>query len=235
MDWDKAKNYTIILLLILNILLLGLNLRNYTDRGLSGTEVNNITTVLKNNGITVEADIPRSAENLSQLTLSTEGYNLFELVDIFFEPNVSVKRTEEFNVTIFKAGNETLRVNGRTVTYSDSELSVQTSEEAESIAAEYMKILDDYFPGFKHELTQSLENGYKIEYNMYYKGDNCFNNICIFELGESGMNLRLKYSEPLGFTGIKSEVYGADIILYFFMNNIREMYPGEDITITEIT
>ncbi|MCD7777022.1 MAG: two-component system regulatory protein YycI [Clostridiales bacterium] len=235
MDWNRAKNYTIILLLILNVLLLGLNLSEYADRGLSGTEVSNITTVLENNGISVETDIPRGAENLPQLTLSAEGYNLFELVDIFFEPNVSVKRTEEFNVTIFKAGNETLRVNDRTAMYTNGDIKAESMEEAEKIASEYMETFDDFFPGFKYEHSQGLENGYKIEYNMYYKGNNCFNNICIFEFGKSGMNLKLKYSEPLSFTGIKSEVYSADIILYSFMNNINNMYPDESFTITEIT
>ncbi|MCD7904147.1 MAG: two-component system regulatory protein YycI [Clostridiales bacterium] len=234
MDWNRAKNYTIILLLVLNGLLLGLNLRNHINKRLSAAEVNNIKTVLENNGIAVEAEIPRASENLSQLTLSGEGYNLFELVNIFFEPNVNVKRTEEFNVTIFKAGSKTLRINGGTIDYTDKDAAAASLEEAEVTAEGYMDIFENLFPGFKKEVEQRLENGYRIEYNMYYKGSRCFNNICVFEFNSEGMTLKLKYSEPVGFTGVKSEVYTADVILYSFMNNIREIYPDEELTISEI-
>ncbi len=235
MDWNKAKNYTIILLLFLNALLFGLNISRYLDRRLSGTEVANITRVLSSNGITLAADIPRDVGNLSQLTLSAEGYNLFDLVDLFFEPNISVKRTEEFNVTIFKAGNRTLRINGKSITFTDSDIKVYDSEEAEEKADEYIKALTPLFPEFKQVFSRSLDEGFKIEYNMFYKGNNCFNNSCIFEFKDSGLTLRLKYSEPLGFTGIKSEVYTADIALYLFMNNIKEKYPEETFTVTEIS
>ncbi|MCD8089387.1 MAG: two-component system regulatory protein YycI [Clostridiales bacterium] len=235
MDWNTAKNYTIILLLVLNALLLGLNLTKYMNKRLSNTEVGNITTVLSNNGISVEADIPKNSGNLPQLTLGADGYNLFELVDLFFESNISVKRTEEFNVTIFKAGSKTLRVNAGTITFTDSDTKAYSREEAEKKASGYIEAFGTLFPGFKHELSRELEEGYKIEYNMYYKGKNCFNNICIFRFDENGLTIKLKYSEPLGFTGLKSEVCRADVALYSFMNNVKELYPGESFTVTEIS
>ena len=235
MNWNKAKNYTIIFLLLMNICLLGLNLMKlYSDR-LSKAELSNISKVLDDNGITVEAEIPRGSRSLSQLELEQDSFDLFELVSVFFGSDTDVKRTEEFNVTIFKSGSKSLRVKERTVIYNDTEKYTAAASEARSTAAEYIEKLDRLFPGFVYEGTYTEGSSIAVEYDMYYKDNNCFNNSCEFYFDEKeGMTVTINYLEPLGFSGVKSELYNADIILFSFMNSIREYYPDERLTVTEL-
>lgn len=234
MDWNKAKNYTIVLLLILNGVLLGFNIINAFGRRLSNAEVENIITVLENNNISMEAEIPTDAKNLSQLSLEAANYSLFDLVNIFFETDESIKRTEEFNATIFKAGNRELRVEGDVVSYTDGNLSVSNIEGAREAAEKYMEKILELFPDFSYEYSMEKDGEYKLKYGMYYKGNNCFNNVCKFNFDKSGMTLTLRYLSPRGFFGTKSEVYSADVILLAFMNGIRELYPDESLTVIRL-
>ncbi|MCC8013725.1 MAG: two-component system regulatory protein YycI [Eubacterium sp.] len=234
MDWNKAKNYTIILLLILNAVLLGLNLAEDLSRRLSKTEVENIIAVLESNNITVETEVPQSAESLPQLNLAAANYSLFDLVNIFFKTDERVKRTEEFNATIFKTDDCELRVDGDIVTYTDKGLVVLTAEKAEETAREYMERLNELFPEFSYEYTAEAEGELRVKYDMRYKGNDCFNNFCEFKFGSGGMTVSLRYLKPLGFSGAKSEVYCADVILLSFMNGIREIYPDEHLTVSKL-
>lgn len=234
MDWNKAKNYTIILLLILNAVLLGLNLAEDLSRRLSKTEVENIISVLESNDISVEAEVPQNAVSLPQLSLAAANYSLFDLVDVFFETDESVKRTEEFNATIFKTADRELRVEGDIVTYTDKSLIVSETEKAEETAQGYMEELNGLFPELSYEYTAETEGELWVKYDMHYKENDCFNNFCLFTFGDGGMTVSLRYLKPLGFTGAKSEVYCADVTLLSFMNGIREIYPDEHLTVSKL-
>ncbi len=235
MDFNKAKNITILFLVILNVFLLGLNLRSYYTRRLSGDEIDNIKTVLASKGITVSGDIPKDSGDLPQLEIRRESYDLFVLSDIFFGKGAEVSRTEEFDVTIFKSKGKTLRVDGSKLSFSDPNVMISEETDAEKRADIVVNRLNEVFYDFTFEKTISTEDGIKVLYNMYYKNYNCFNSYCIFTFNDKGMNVEINYAIPTGFSGVKSDVYSADIVLFSFMNEIKDKYPGESIDISHIS
>ena len=112
---------------------------------------------------------------------------------------------------------------------------ISEETDAEERADLVVNRLNEVFYDFTFEKTISTEDGIKVLYNMYYKNYNCFNSYCIFTFNDKGMNAEINYAIPTGFSGVKSDVYSADIVLFSFMNEIKDKYPDESIDISHIS
>ncbi len=234
MDFNKAKNIIILFLVILNFFLLGLNLKSCAAKRLSGEEIDNIKTVLSSKDINISCDIPKSADELPQLELVRESYDLFGISDIFFGSGADISRTEEFDVTILKSENKILSINGSELSFFDPDVKISSTTEAQERTDALVEDLNRVLYDFTFEKISETDEGIRVSYNMYYKNYNCFNSYCIFTFNEEGMNADINYAVPTGFSGVKSEVYPADIILFSFMNAIRDKYPDEKLDISDI-
>ena len=59
MDWIKAKKYTIIVFVILNIVLFVLNIYKSFDTRLSYSRINALNSILKSDNITLSTKLPK--------------------------------------------------------------------------------------------------------------------------------------------------------------------------------
>ncbi len=234
MNWNKAKNYTILFLIIINAFLFSFTLKSYFSERLSNAKVSNITAVLNQRDISVETDIPKNAVMLPQLVLNSPNYDYFKLTDLFFGSGINVKRTEEFNKTIFNYGSKTLIFNDDAITFNDGDFIISDENYAAEDAKERMEALSVYFPGFVQECLYSKNDEIRVEFYGRYKNSICFNNYCVYSYSQKGFTLTMSYGRPVEFDGAKSQVCTADIALYSFMNKIREKYPEGHLTITQI-
>lgn len=118
MDWVKAKNYTIIVLVILNIVLLGLNIYKSFDTRLSYSRINSLNALLKDDNITLSSKLPRSYKPMAEINASEYSFYHIKLQKIFFSGQNNVKRTEEYNSVIFMSDTSRLSLKGSSINYT---------------------------------------------------------------------------------------------------------------------
>lgn len=232
MDWKKAKNYTIIFLLILNIVLLGLNIIKLNKYKLSQGQKKAITSVLNRSNMTVECDIPVFFRPLPQLTLKSSGYDAIELQNIFFDSVNDIKRTEEFGNTIFLSGERTLTISGNNAFYENSEGTEGfelNEKNAEAAVEKYLKAIKNRFDSVK--LSQSIINDDCIIliYDQYFYNMPVFNNSIVFTVYDGGeVSCDFSYFSPVQMTGEKTDICSADEALFVFYKGIKDMTDGNN-------
>lgn len=240
MDWKKAKNYTIIFLLLLNIMLLVLNIIKYNKYGLSPNQEKSIISVLEKNNITIEADIPSSFTPLPQLELKNSPFDALELQKIFFSDNKNLKRTEEFEKTIFSLENETLTINSNNATYVNNnkkEGFTLDEKSAVKLADSYATKIGETFSSLSLTKTTVAEKYISVEYDADYMEKKLFNNSVIFKVNSDGsVSCSFSYFEPMQFTGEKTDICSADEALFSFYKGIKDNFPNgeESIKIVKI-
>lgn len=239
MDWKKAKNYTIIFLLILNVMLFGLNLIKYNKYNLSQEQKNDINAILNKNNITVATEMPDNYKPMPQITLKSSSYDAIELQKIFFNSITKIRRTEEFDKTIFSVGNESLKLYGNHAFYENNnivdnyELSRKTAVKS---VEKYIDEIEKNFSKLKLIRTTQSDEYIILEYDQSYLDNLIFNNSVIFTVYADGrFNCKLSYFEPMQMTGEKTDICSSDEALFVFYKGIKNVINTENlIKITEM-
>lgn len=235
MDWNKAKNLTIIFLLLLNIFL-SLLVYNYSERYmLTAEQEGNIIKVLSQNGVSVYADIPKSYKPMKQMLMNASEYNYNLLKNIFFENPELVKQTFELDKTIFKKPNEEL-------TIQDNKISFETKREEEFLDLEIAKTYADkvikkgtsIFKNLSLDVTLENENGITLEYYETNDKNIIYNNYLKFYFYNDGaVRVHCSYSEFAKYEN-KSIIISPDEALLLLMRYLNCFYSTSEEFITGI-
>lgn len=240
MDWKLTKNYTIIFLIVLNILLLIINFFKEDKYKLSQTQKSSINFFLDQNDIKLYDDIPKKFYPMSSISMKKVNYNEIILQKIFFENLDSIVRTTEFENTIFKnKNNQTLLINdsyvlyegdidkGKKFQYSKSNSIKEGDEIKRRIEKEYGKMI----------LDRVVENKdyFSISYNQRINNFKVFNNFLNVNVYKDGKITVLfnQYSE-VKYLGDKKEICSADEAIYTFAQEIRNLFSDEEVYISQI-
>ena len=95
MEWSNAKKFVIVLLVLLNVLLAGLNYNQNRENTMTATQERSIFEVLSRNGITMYTDLLTEHPPMSRLAVELPSYNKETLERLFFgsaRTTVSTKR-----------------------------------------------------------------------------------------------------------------------------------------------
>lgn len=237
MDWDKAKNYTILFLFILNLLLLSFNISKSKQYILTEEQKNSIYSVLKNNDIELLSEIPDKFYPLQQLLVNKSDYDTIEIQKIFFNDIYNIKRTKEFDKTILTSENKTVTIQNSMITYIDKNISNHSGLDKQQAEKICEGLISKIIPNNKKvELDRYIEN--KDTFIFYYTQNFIdfpyFNNYIIFKIHKNGIfKLKFEYNEPLELYGNKIEICSADEALFTFMDEIKRIYDNP-ITIDKI-
>ena len=75
MEWSNAKKFVIVLLVLLNVLLAGLNYNQNRENTMTATQERSIFEVLSRNGITMYTDLLTEHPPMSRLAVELPSYN----------------------------------------------------------------------------------------------------------------------------------------------------------------
>lgn len=228
MDWNKAKNYTILFLFILNLLLLFFNISKSKHYILTEEQKGAIYNLLEKNDVDLLSEIPDKFYPSQQLLIDNSDYDTIEIQKIFFDNIYNVKRTKEFDKTILTGENKTVTIQNSMITYSDknvSNYSELTKEQAEQICHSFIsKIIEN---SNKIHLDRYVENknSFIFYYTQDFKDFPYFNNYIMFKIHKNGiLKLKFEYNKPLELYGNKIEICSADEALFTFIDEIKKIY-----------
>lgn len=237
MDWSKAKNYTIIFLLMLNILLLGLNSIKEKKYILSNERYSDIKKILNQNNIDINAELPKEFKPMPQLNVSSYNYDVMEIQNMFFQDKENIKRTEELGKTIFRNDKEVIIIQNNTITYISKVNNNKSinEKEAVSITSKYISKISKKFSNMDINRVFEYNDRYEIFYSQKFIGNYILSNYIFFTVYKDGkIIIELKYNEAIDFGGQKIDIKPADEILFIFIDEIRKTYNDLAITIDKI-
>ncbi len=227
MNWDKAKNIVILLLILLNVSLLGLN-RYYSNEryALSRERENAIYEVLADNGIGIYTNLVDSFWPMRRLSVQITTLETDTLRKMFFEDGDEVKVTIEFNKTILRSGTKTLTIENNLIVYEDAAQAPEMQEidrdTALSQSNAFLNGLGEEYAAFQLDNTKKTGEGYLFEYFSQYKGNKVFSIYSKISVDGAGVRrAEISYFKTESFTGQREEICSTDEAVLTFLKEIR--------------
>lgn len=235
MEWTKAKNYTILFLIILNIILLGLNTYKSLETRLSSGRINGLSSLLEQRNITLACPLPRSYKPMAEISVSDYNFNFLSLEKIFMSGDNNVQRTEENNSIIFISDRSRLIVKDSTINYTTTSVQPITSEkQAKEYTDRLISEINKDFGKYRYHSTLGTENGYLIKYYEKAEGLNVFSNFAYFTIKNENISLALNYVKIGNELREKSNIYAADEAIYAASPLIENENKRQIISKTEL-
>ena len=233
MDWDRAKNLTIIFMLLLNIFL-GVLIYIFSEKYvLNSEQETNIIKVLSQNNIAVYTEIPKSYRPMNQILMSTPEYNMNLLIDILFEEQEAVRQTIEMDKIIFKDDVSELTLQNNFITFTSRVDGITTREEARRYARNIIDKASGMFNGFEFHGSTESENGILLEYYQRYGKSIIYSNYLKFFFSTDGrLEINFFYNPPDRYEDDTIKILSADEALFLLMGHINDM--NYDVFITGI-
>ena len=228
MEWGRAKQFVIVLLVIINVALAGLNYRQRQENTMTATQERAIFEVLSQNGITMYTELPMELSSKSRLQAELPEYSKETLERLFFsgEKTTVMVRGEQ---NIYRGENASLTLNGthgillrEDIAEGKGELSKQ---EAGRIAQKFIDGTEHFFGTYEEPVVTEKENGYQVDFYGLYKREKIYANYFSFLVTEEGIRrIEFNYAPVQGYSGEKKDLCYPDEALFTFM---REWKKGE--------
>nr|WP_317358582.1 two-component system regulatory protein YycI [uncultured Tyzzerella sp.] len=238
MDTKLAKNYTIIFLLILNILLFFLSFLLEEKYKITKEQEKTIIAYLEKENIKIYADIPKKYEPMPQISMKKTKHDDLALQNIFFKNNIDLIRTEKFEDTIFKQGEKTLRINNLFIYFQDLEIKENfkyNRENSLNIAESYMKPLEQIYGKMYLDRVIEEEDYFFISYIQKIENYKIFNNVLNVKIYKDGkIKIYFNNYQKTDIISEKINICSVDEALYTFSKEIKNLIPDSEIYIRDI-
>lgn len=238
MEWGNAKKFVIILLVLLNVLLAGLNYKQRQETNMTAAQERAIFEVLSQNGITMYTDLLMDTKVMSRLSVEVPTYSKETLERIFF----SGEKT-----TVTESGEEILyRGKDATLTIAGSHGLLQKERvksgkeglkkaEAQRIAEDFLDQTEHFFGAYDEPVVTEREDGFVVTFYGVYKQENVFSNSFSVLVTQGGIKeIAFEYCSVQGYSGEKRDLRYCDEALLSFMREWKKEEPTEEATIYRI-
>ena len=233
MDWIKAKKIIVLMLIILNLFLLGLNVQNRKSYSLSPSQEKAIFDVLNKNNIGIYTDLVEKYPPMRQITVRSSSLNSNDLTSAFFSDSEKVSMTTEFSKTIYRSQSKTLTLENNMILFENQNgegaIPNLTRDAALEKADSFLSGLTILPKSFLLESVTPIAGGYEFYYNEIFHDYKIFSNYCKITVTEKGVvSAEINRYEAEGFTGDKRELAAPDEILLTFLYELKkqEQYSG---------
>lgn len=238
MDWDKAKRIFILLLIILNLGLAGLNYIENKKSTLSQAQEKAAYEVLSQNGISLYTNLIYKFPPMRRLLVTVPKYSRDELKRMFFDSEQTTV-TVEFGKTILKSDTKTLTIEKNKfdlqILKADKEISEFDKNTAQKIAENYLDSLKKPIKDLDLGTIIEKEDSFTFEFFGVYQGKKVFCNNYHVTVTKNGITKVKGYffaAERL--IGEKKEICSCDEALFTIMKEIKAENKKEQITIDKI-
>ena len=227
MEWKTVKNFLLVLLFVMNVVLGYFNYQQYQQNVLTSSQEKAIYEVLSQNRIILYTDLLTKFPPMRKLSLSAPMYSRDDMKQQFFAQE-EVTITVEFNKTIITSETKVLTMEGNkgelVFKNGTRESKKTTLNEARKEAREFVEVLEKKNGNhFEVGNVQEIEGGYKVTFFQKYKGTYVFANCFEVYVGEKGISrVKLNYFNTEGFTGDKKDICFSDEALLTFLIEIEK-------------
>lgn len=238
MEWGNAKKFVIILLVILNVALAGLNYRQRQESIMTAAQERAIFEVLSQNGITMYTDLRMNSDPMARLSAEFPEYGKETLERLFFggEKTVVTVRGDQ---TIYRGETSSLTLNGTwgIVVHDDVQEGIGelTKQEAERIAQKFLDGTEHFFGTYDEPMILKKDSGYEVTFYGLYKREKVFGNYISVLVTEDGIRrIEFDYAPIKAYSGEKLEICYSDEALLTFMREWKKSEHAEEATIQRI-
>lgn len=238
MEWGNAKKFVIILLVLLNVALAGLNYRQRQENTMTSAQERAIFEVLSQNGITMYTELPTNAASMARLEVELPEYSKETLERLFFggeKTTVTVRGDQN----IYHGKTDSLTLNGaqgllkrEAVAAGKGEM---TKADAQREAQKFMEGTDYFFGTYDEPMVTETEEGYRVDFYGLHKRENVFANYFSFLVTQGGIKqIEFEYCPVVGDSGEKRELAFSDEALLTFMREWKKDGTKKQATIHRI-
>ncbi|MBO5329897.1 MAG: hypothetical protein J6A71_05180, partial [Anaerotignum sp.] len=238
MEWGRAKQFVIVLLVILNVVLAGLNYRQRQENTMTSAQERAIFEVLSQNGITMYTDLPTDLASMSRLEVELPEYSKETLERLFFgseKTTVTVKGSQN----LYRNEHASLMLDGahglfkkETVEMGKGEM---TKTDAQKEAQKFIDGTEHFFGTYDEPVITEMKDGFRVDFFGVYKRENVFANYFSILVTQGGIRqIEFEYCPIAGYSGEKRELAFSDEALLTFMREWKKNDTAEQATIHRI-
>ena len=180
MDTKLTKKYTIIFLLILNIVLFFINILARDNYSISKQQKDNILSYTNKENIELKFKIANKYYPMRSINMKKISYNETKLREVFFDTKKYIDRQESFESIILSQDEKILTINNFFVYFSDLEGKnefIFKEDNALKIAKKYKKDIEKIYGRLYFDNIKFYPEYIEIDYFQKVKGYKVFNNI----------------------------------------------------------
>ncbi len=229
MNWSKAKNISIVILLILNVILFCIITYSGKKNILSVENEKAIITLLNKNNIEVHDKIPKKSSQMPILSLVYKENDIDKLKNIFFDTE-DVKRSVELNSTILKNEQKILTIDGSNIKYINENIkggiANLSKSDAQKLVNQFItnKLKKEY-DNYKFHSLNIVNNKYNLRYYESYKNYNLFSNYISFDITNEGIqSVEIVKYEQTGIISMDRNICSADEALLTFLYEVQNEF-----------
>lgn len=238
MEWGNAKKFVIVLLVIINVALAGLNYRQRQENTMTSAQERAIFEVLSKNGITMYTELPTDALSMSRLEVELPEYSKETLERLFFgseKTTVTVKGSQ----SVYRNENAVLTLDGAHGLYKKSLVASGkgdlTKADAQKEAQRFIDGTEHFFGTYDEPTVTELEDGFRVDFYGLYKRDDVFANYFSLLVTKGGIRqIEFEYCPVVGYSGEKRDLAFSDEVLLSFMREWKSGHEGEQATVHRI-
>lgn len=226
MEWGNAKKFVIILLVLLNVLLAGLNYRQKRENTMSATQERAIFEVLSQNGITMYTNLPTEHAPMSRLAAEIPSYSKETLERLFFggeRTTVTVKNDR----TLYRGDETTLTLEGSYGYWQKESVATGkeglTTAEAQRTAEKFISGTEHFFGTYGDPMVLEEAEGFRVNFYGLYKRETVFSNYFSLLVTQDGIReITFNYCPIKGYSGEKQDISYSDEALLTFMREWKK-------------
>lgn len=238
MEWGNAKKFVIVLLVIINVVLAGLNYRQRQENTMTSAQERAIFEVLSQNGITMYTELPTDAASMSRLEVELPEYSKETLERLFFgseKTTVTVKGSQN----VYRNEHAVLTLDGAhglfKKTMVESGKGELTKADAQREAQKFIDGTEHFFGTYDEPMVREEEDGFRVDFYGMYKRENVFSNYFSILVTHGGIKeIEFEYCPVVDYSGEKRELAFSDEALLTFMRVWKKTGTAEQATIHRI-
>lgn len=238
MEWGRAKKFVVILLVVLNVCLAGLNYQQKRASAMTASQEKAIFEVLSQNGITMYTDLITNTQEMSRLSVTVPTYTKETIENLFFAGEKTTIIPGKTSV-IYRGLNQELTMEGTGGKLVFQDVLPQkgdlTKADALREAEAFMAGIKTAFPDFKEFDMKETDAGYCVEYYQNYKGNFVFSNWFRIFVSQTGVyQVDFSYCNIEGYSGEKKDIFYGDEALLTFMRALDHEKTEGEITVNRM-
>ncbi len=238
MDWKLTKNYMILFLIILNIILFTANFFSKKDYKITNLQEESILKYANENNVEINAKISKNFYPMNSISMKKVQHNEIILQEIFFGTSENIKKYIEYDTRVFKKDEKLLLIDNNLIIFKDFEENSNYLYNKDNVLKDANKIKDTlskYYGKMNLDTIIKMDNYYQISFIQKikkYKNFSNFLNIKIYENGEK--LIYFNYFEEIEKLNELKNICSPDEAIYTFINEITRFFPKDKIKINKI-
>ena len=238
MEWGKAKNFVIVLLLIINVVLAGLNYKQRQENTMTSAQERAIFEVLSQNGITMYTELPTDAVSMSRLEVELPKYSKETLERLFFgseKTTVTVKGSQN----VYRNSHAVLTMDGAHGLFKKAGMDTgkgdMTKADAQKAAQAFIDGTEHFFGVYDTPRVTEEKDCFRVDFSGVYKRENIFANYFSIQVTQSGIKqIEFEYCPIMDYSGDKRDLAFSDEALLAFMREWKRNGEAKQATIQHI-